>query len=43
MFWIGLVIGLFIGTLLGVLVIAMCQAAANGDRMIGKKDDTYFG
>ena len=43
MFWLGLIIGLFVGTIFGVLVIAMCQAAARGDRMMGKKDDTYYG
>ena len=43
MFWIGVVIGLFVGANVGLLVIALCQAAARGDRMIGKKDDTYYG
>ena len=42
MFWLGLVIGLFVGTIFGVLIVALCQAAANGDRIIGKEDDTYF-
>ena len=38
MFWIGLIIGLFVGTLFGVLIIALCKAAANGDEQ-GTKDD----
>ncbi len=32
MFWIGLLIGLFVGANVGLLVIALCQAAARGDR-----------
>jgi uncharacterized membrane-anchored protein YhcB (DUF1043 family) len=43
MFWWGLLIGVCIGTIFGVMIIALCQAAARGDAMIGKKDDTYFG
>jgi hypothetical protein len=43
MFWIGLVVGACIGTIFGVMIIALCQAAARGDRMIGKKDDIYYG
>ena len=43
MFWWGLLIGACIGTIFGVMIIALCQAAARCDAMIGKKDDTYFG
>jgi len=32
MFWIGLVIGLFVGAPFGVLLAALCVAAARGDR-----------
>lgn len=32
MFLTGLLIELFVGTLVGVLVIALCQAASDGDR-----------
>ena len=40
MFWVGLVIGLIVGIIFGVFVIAICQAAANGDRMMGEEDNT---
>ena len=32
MFWIGVVIGLLVGANIGLLVIALCLAAARGDR-----------
>ena len=41
--WIWIIVALMVGACVGLMTAAMCSAAANGDRMIGKKDDTYFG
>ena len=41
--WIWIIVALMVGASFGLVAAAMCSAAANGDRMMGKKDDTYWG
>lgn len=38
MFWYGLIVGMFIGTFLGMLIMGLCAMAAEGNRMMPRKE-----